>query len=79
LEAHLALVHGDDRHAVRAAMLDSVESGRRFEQEYRVLRPDGEVRWLYASATPTVGSAGTVVGLRGIGQDVTDRGKANRR
>jgi PAS domain S-box-containing protein len=79
LEAHLTLVHGDDRHAVRAAMLDSVESGRRFEQEYRVVRPNGEVRWLYASATPTVGSAGTVVGLRGIGQDVTDRGKANRR
>jgi PAS domain S-box-containing protein len=78
LEAHLARVHRADRDAVRAAMRDSVESGRRFEQEYRVVRPDGDIRWLYASATPTVGSAGTVVGLRGIGQDLTDRGTSKR-
>lgn len=78
IEAHLARVHFDDRDAVLAAMHDSVESGRRFEREYRVVRPNGDIRSLYASATPTVGSAGTVVGLRGIGQDVTDRsnGKA---
>ncbi|MDQ1358374.1 MAG: fold, partial [Acidimicrobiaceae bacterium] len=44
-----------------------------FEDEYRIIRPGGEHRWVYARAEPTVGSAGDVVGLRGISQDVTDR------
>ena len=55
---------------------ESVASGRPFEEEYRVVRPDGEVRVVHARAQPTIGSAGTVLGLRGIGQDVTDRRRA---
>jgi PAS domain S-box-containing protein len=73
LDAHLARIHDDDRQAVHRAMTECAASGRRFEQEYRVTRPNGEIRWLYASATATVGSAGTVVGLRGVAQDLTDR------
>jgi PAS domain S-box-containing protein len=73
LESHLATVHSDDRGRVRAAMRSCVTSGRPFEEEYRVVRPSGDIRWLHARAVPTVGSAGAVVGLRGIGQDVTDR------
>jgi PAS domain S-box-containing protein len=75
-EAHVACVHHDDQPAVRAALEDCVASGRPFEKEYRIVRPDGDVRWLYARAAPTIGSAGTVVGLRGIAQDMTDRGGA---
>ena len=44
-----------------------------FNDEYRIVRPDGEIRVLRVRAQPTVGSAGTAVGLRGIGQDVTER------
>lgn len=73
IEAHLACVHPLDRGRVRAAMESCVTSGVPFEEEYRVVRPSGDVRWLYARASPTVGSAGTVVGVRGIGQDMTDR------
>lgn len=73
LEAHLECVHPEDRDGVRAQMQNSVVAGRPFEAEYRVLRPDGEERWIYGRAEPTIGSAGTVVGLRGIGQDVSER------
>jgi PAS domain S-box-containing protein len=73
VEAHLACVHPDDRLRVRAAMEASVASTVPLEEEYRVVRPAGDIRWLYVRASPTVGSAGTVVGLRGIGQDMTDR------
>jgi PAS domain-containing protein len=44
-----------------------------FEDEYRIEHRDGRVRWIYARAVAAMGSAGTVVGLRGISQDVTDR------
>lgn len=75
LDAHLDQVHAADQPRVRARLQEAVTSGRPFEDEYRVIRPDGELRWVYARAEPTVGSAGDVVGLRGIGQDVTDRRK----
>jgi PAS domain S-box-containing protein len=74
LDAHLQVIHVDDRDAVRVAMEASVDSGRAFEHEYRVVRPDEVVRIVHARGQPMIGSDGSVVGLRGIGQDVTDRG-----
>lgn len=73
LDAHLARVHPDDQARVWRALAASVATGRPFESEYRIVRPDGSGRTVYARAEPTVGSSGDVVGLRGIAQDVTDR------
>jgi PAS domain S-box-containing protein len=75
LEAHLACAHPDDRPRVRDAMTSAVSTGRPFDAEYRIVRPDGEERRMYVRAEPTLSSAGAVVGLRGIGQDVTDGGR----
>ena len=60
--------------AARAAMVASVESGRQFNGEYRVVRPDGEIHVVQVRAQPTFGSSGKALGLRGIGQDVTPTG-----
>lgn len=70
-ESHLGLIHPEDRDHVRAAMVQSVESGRPFNGEYRVVRPDQEIHIVQVRAQPTFGSTGKSVGLRGIGQDVT--------
>ncbi len=70
-ESHLGLIHPEDREAARAAMVASVESGRQFGGEYRVVRPDGEIHVIQVRAQPTFGSSGKALGLRGIGQDVT--------
>jgi PAS domain-containing protein len=40
LEAHLELIHPEDRDSVRAAMEHSVALGRPFRREYRVLLVD---------------------------------------
>ncbi len=72
-ESYLALVHPDDRALLRAAMVESAESGRPFNGEYRVIRADDDVHMVQVRAQPTFGSAGTTLGLRGIGQDVTER------
>jgi PAS domain S-box-containing protein len=72
-ECYLALVHPDDRETLRAAMVESVESGRPFNGEYRVIRPEHDEHVVHVRAQPTFGSAGRAVGLRGIGQDVTAR------
>jgi len=71
IDAHLARVHADDREAVRAAIDQSVQTARPLDAEYRVVRSDGEVRWLYARGEVTVSSTGEVIGLRGVCRDVT--------
>jgi PAS domain S-box-containing protein len=70
-ESHLGLIHEKDQAHVRAAMVQSVESGRTFNGEYRIVRPDRSLRVIQVRAQPTLGSTGRAVGLRGIGQDVT--------
>jgi PAS domain S-box-containing protein len=71
LDAHLHAIDPDDRARIRDGMEAAVRTARRFEDEYRVTRADG-LRWVYARAEPMLSSAEQVVGLRGIGQDVTD-------
>ena len=73
LEAHLAAVHPEDRATLDATFVAALESGDLFEREYRIQRPDRTTRWVYATAYPIRSGAGDIVGLRGIGQDVTDR------
>lgn len=72
-DGHLAAIHGDDRDRIRAAIASSATSAQPFEARYRIVRSDGEVRLLHARAHPTMGSDGSVLGLRGLAQDVTDR------
>lgn len=74
LDSYLGLVAPLDRERVLAAMRGSVASGHPFQDTYRVVRPDGQVRVVQVRAQPTLGSAGAAMGLRGIGHDVTERG-----
>lgn len=55
-------------------MKQYVASGQSYQDEYRIIRPDQRVRLLRVRGQPTMGSAGSAVGLRGIGQDVTEEG-----
>jgi PAS domain S-box-containing protein len=71
-DSYLELIHPEDRDLMRQAMTESVEYGRQFNGEYRVIRSDQEVHVVQVRAQPAFGSAGKAVGLRGIGQDVTE-------
>jgi PAS domain S-box-containing protein len=75
-----ALVHPDDRHAVEAvaAALDPQGSGQ-FAIEHRIVRPDGEVRWVEARGqTEFADVDGARRALRCVGTmlDVTERHRA---
>jgi PAS domain S-box-containing protein len=69
LDAHLMCIHAVDRDRVRSLMEGAVVSGHSFDDIYRVVERDGETRWFEMRAEPTVGSSGTVVGLRGVSRD----------
>ena len=49
------------------------ERGGVFEMEYRIIRPDGEVRWLHHICQPVHDAEGNFLGTRGSNRDITER------
>ncbi len=64
-------LHPDDRGRMQtaAAQLGSGECSI----EYRIIRPDGALRWLETRIFPVCDAAGMLAGTAGIAIDVTDR------
>ncbi|MEZ5100037.1 MAG: ATP-binding protein [Thermoleophilia bacterium] len=53
-----SLVHPDDLPAYRDAIRDAQAAGGSFVANYRVVRPDGEVRWVLERGQVTIGEDG---------------------
>ena len=72
-EAYVRMVHPNDRPAVEARLRWYLSEKRGGEGEYRIVRADGEVRYLRATAEVTVNAHGAVTSMFGTSTDVTDR------
>ena len=72
-QAWHSLLHPDDRAGVHDAWQRSVEQGTPLEIEYRLLHPDGQVRWIAGRSTEVYGDDGQLVGFVGGALDVTAR------
>jgi PAS domain S-box-containing protein len=68
----LDVVHPDDR-AMTAAALERVSESGEFDAEYRIVRPDGTVRWVHDRARITLNADGGRQRLDGIATDITAR------
>ncbi|HEX9787704.1 MAG TPA: PAS domain-containing protein [Candidatus Binatia bacterium] len=66
----LAAIHPDDRDPVIEAALRDQETGT-YDQEYRIVRPDGTIRWIRDRAFPVQDSRGTIYRIAGIAEDIT--------
>lgn len=53
-----------------------LSSGKNLEQEYRIIRPDGQLRWIGARMRPTLDQEGKLVQIDGIAHDITNRKQA---
>lgn len=65
----LETIHPEDRHRVKQAFLEELVS-EMLTVEFRVIRPDGGIRWLRADSVPIL-EEGRTVRMVGIAQDVT--------
>ena len=72
-EAILSRVHPDDRDRVVADHVRLASEGGRYESEFRVVLPDGTIRWLFSSGEADPGDRGMPRNLRGVNFDITDR------
>jgi len=76
-ELFLSRVHPEDRISMAEAIEDARAESQTFEVEYRLLRPDGETRWLISRGRYLRNDRGKVTELIGVAIDVTAQMKAN--
>lgn len=68
-------IHPEDREGAREALMAAAHGTSR-DREYRVVRPDGTVRWVRDRTFPVVGAAGRVLRVAGIAEDITEQKQA---
>jgi PAS domain S-box-containing protein len=69
-------VHPDDRERLSAVFAAAFDRRREFSLDYRLLRHDGEFRWLVDSGRPFYTTSGEFSGFLGSAVDITDRKQA---
>ncbi len=68
-QSFVEAIHPEDRERILAAMLAHKQGG--FSEEYRIVAPDGSVRWVSAHTFPIQESDGQVARIAGFAQDIT--------
>ena len=74
-----ALLHPDDMGQLRKAMVQFNKGVKSYETEFRIVRPDGEIRWLFGTAAATADKSGRVIHVSGVTVDITERKRAEER
>lgn len=72
VEAAIDLYHPEDQATIQDAVEMATTEGEPYDEEVRIVRPDGEVRWTRARGEPWY-EDGDIVGVRGTFQDITER------
>jgi PAS domain S-box-containing protein len=74
----LDAIHPDDRNRIEnvviAHWLQWVQQGLgTYDEEFRIIRPDGSVRWIRDRAFPIKDASGQIYRVAGIAEDITER------
>ncbi|HEY4638854.1 MAG TPA: ATP-binding protein, partial [Candidatus Udaeobacter sp.] len=76
LEDFICRLHPDDRDRLRHTIDDALHTGKDFDSEYRLILPDGIVRWISTRGSVQFDDARKPAGLLGISIDITARKQA---
>jgi PAS domain S-box-containing protein len=74
-----ALLHPDDVHELHEAWASFARGAKSYEAEFRIIRPNGEVRWCAGTAAASTDKGGRVVRVSGVTVDITERKQAEAR
>lgn len=77
-EELLQLYHPDDRNVLAGLVERAIATGEGYDLDARILRPDGELRYVSAKADCIRDDEGRIESLCGVFQDVTERTRAER-
>ncbi|BAY89104.1 MULTISPECIES: PAS domain S-box protein [unclassified Tolypothrix] len=71
-DSWMAAMHPDDVPRIAAAYETARGKGF-FSEEYRIIRPDGSIRWVWGRCFPIKDMAGNIYRIGAIGEDITER------
>jgi PAS domain S-box-containing protein len=76
-QSFMDAIHSDDRERVVGILEGQREKG--FEVEYRIVRPDGAVRWIRDRGFPVKDASGKAYRIAGVAEDITERRHAEEK
>ncbi|MBW4619205.1 MAG: PAS domain-containing protein [Cyanosarcina radialis HA8281-LM2] len=68
-------IHPEDRPRLQAAFFQQIQAGN-FDAEYRIVRPDGSMRWIHDRGFAVKDEFGNCKQVVGIAEDITERQQA---
>jgi PAS domain S-box-containing protein len=78
LDEPLEITHPGDRPRLLKTLEQTITNGVPYELEHRILRPDGEVRYVVSRGEPVFDSQGQVIKIVGTLTDITSRKRLER-
>jgi len=75
-ESFLKVIHPEDREQVHRAVQQALRSGENIHCDYRIIYPDGGIRWIGARGQRHLRAAGESDRLMGVSLDITERKQA---
>ncbi|MBG1262392.1 PAS domain-containing protein [Nostoc commune] len=71
-QAWIDRIHPEDREATDRAFHEKAVAGK-FDEEYRIILPDGSIRWVHDRCFPLRDETGEIYRFAGIAEDISDR------
>ena len=72
-------IHESDRERVKNNIDQVLDIGDEFRDEFRIVMPDGSIRWIEARAAVSRDSTGTATRMYGVNTDITQRKEAEEK
>lgn len=76
-EIWIDAIHPSDQEHIKTACL-TITTIEEFDEEYRLLQPDGTLRWIRDRGFPIKNKTGEIYCLAGLAEDITERKKAEQ-
>jgi PAS domain S-box-containing protein len=76
-EEFVAYIHPEDQDFVKRAITHTIEGGQEFEIEHRIVRPNGQTRWLTTRGRTLADDSGNNRFMLGVVIDVTEQKAQN--
>jgi formate hydrogenlyase transcriptional activator len=72
-EGFMQIVDPEDRVRIRRSVEECKRTRADFREEYRIIHPDGTIRWMAARGRPYFGPSGKPERLMGVSLDISER------
>ncbi len=72
-ESFLTLLHPDDKTVLQSSVNQTIRSGAEYSLEFRINRPDGQVRWVHGAGGFVLDENGEPRKLVGVVMDITEK------